>query len=66
MFPKQYRFNISTFDKVLVELGMGNGQLLAKILEYRNSPNTFYVGIEIDPKQIQKARDKLIEKYLLD
>jgi len=57
---------ISTFDKVLVELGMGDGQLLAKILEYRNSPNTFYVGIEIDPKQIQKARDKLIEKYLLD
>ncbi len=38
---------------------MGDGQLLAKILEYRNSPNTCYVGIEIDPKQIQKARDKL-------
>jgi tRNA G46 methylase TrmB len=51
---------------VLVELGMGDGQLLAKILEYRNSPNTCYVGIEIDPKQIQKARHKLGEKYLLD
>jgi SAM-dependent methyltransferase len=50
---------ISTFDKVLVELGMGDGQLLAKILEYGNSPNTCYVGIEIDPEQIQKARDKL-------
>jgi tRNA G46 methylase TrmB len=44
---------------VLVELGMGDGQLLAKILEYRTSSNTCYVGIEIDPKQIQKARDKL-------
>jgi len=44
---------------VLVELGMGDGQLLAKILEYRNSPNICYVGIEIDPKQIQKARHKL-------
>jgi SAM-dependent methyltransferase len=50
---------ISAFDKVLVELGTGDGQLLAKILEYGDSPNTCYVGIEIDPKQIQKARDKL-------
>jgi SAM-dependent methyltransferase len=50
---------ISTFDKVIVELGMGDGQLLAKILESGNSPNTCYVGIEIDPEQIQKARDKL-------
>ena len=44
---------------MLVELGTGDGQLLAKILEYGNSPNTCYVGIEIDPKQIQKARHKL-------
>jgi SAM-dependent methyltransferase len=50
---------ISTFDKVLVELGTGDGQLLAKILEFGDSPNTCYLGIEIDPKQIQKARDKL-------
>jgi SAM-dependent methyltransferase len=50
---------ISAFDKVLVELGTGDGQLLTKILEYGNSPNTCYVGIEIDPEQIQKARDKL-------
>jgi SAM-dependent methyltransferase len=50
---------ISTFDKVIVELGMGDGQLLGKILESGNSPNTCYVGIEIDPEQIQKARDKL-------
>jgi len=50
---------ISTFDKVLVELGMGDGQLLNKIIEYEKSPNTCYVGIEIDQNQIQKARDKL-------
>ena len=48
-----------TFDKVVVELGTGDGQLLDKIIEYRNSPNTCYVGIEIDSKQIQKAHHKL-------
>lgn len=50
---------LSTFDKVVVELGMGNGQLLDKIIEYRDSPNTCYVGIEIDSEQIQKAHHKL-------
>lgn len=50
---------ISTFDKVVVELGIGDGQLLNKIIKYEKSPNTCYVGIEIDPNQIQKARDKL-------
>jgi SAM-dependent methyltransferase len=44
---------------VLVELGMGDGQLLNKIIEYEKSPNTCYVGIEIDQNQIQEARDKL-------
>jgi tRNA G46 methylase TrmB len=53
---------------VVVELGMGDGQLLAKIIEYGNSPNTCYVGIEIDAKQIQRARDKLRTKniYLIN
>jgi tRNA G46 methylase TrmB len=59
---------LSTFDKVVVELGMGDGQLLDKIIEYRNSPNTCYVGIEIDAKQIQKAHHKLRGKniYLIN
>jgi SAM-dependent methyltransferase len=50
---------IATFDKLVVELGMGDGQLLHDIIKYRNSPKTCYVGIEIESKQIQKARDKL-------
>jgi SAM-dependent methyltransferase len=50
---------ISTFNKVVVELGMGDGQLLSNIIEHEKNPNTCYVGIEIDPIQIQQARDKL-------
>lgn len=47
---------------------MGDGQLLDKIIDYRNSPNTCYVGIEIDAKQIQKAHHKLRGKniYLIN
>jgi SAM-dependent methyltransferase len=50
---------IATFDKVVVELGMGDGQLLYEIIKYGNSPNTCYVGIEIESKQIQKASNKM-------
>lgn len=59
---------LSTFDKVIVELGMGDGQFLSGLIEYRNSPNTCYVGIEIDAKQIQKAHEKLRGKdiYLIN
>lgn len=60
--------SLPTFDKVVVELGMGDGQLLDRIIEYSNTPNTCYVGIEIDPKQIQKAHYKLRGKniYLIN
>ena len=59
---------LSTFDKVIVELGMGDGQFLNGLIKYRNSPNTCYVGIEIDGKQIRKAYDKLRDKdiYLIN
>ena len=59
---------LSTFDKVIIELGIGDGQFLNGIIEYRNSPNTCYVGIEIDAKQIQKAHDRLRGKniYLIN
>ncbi len=50
---------ISTFNRVVVELGMGDGQLLSNIIDYEKNPTTCYVGIEIDPIQIQLARDKL-------
>lgn len=58
----------STFHKVVVELGIGDGQLLEKIVRDRNSTDTCYVGIEIDANQIQLARDRLREKnvYLVN
>jgi Putative methyltransferase len=44
---------------VVVELGMGDGQLLHEINGYANSTNTCCVSIEIDSNQVQKARNKL-------
>lgn len=58
----------SKFHKVVVELGIGDGQLLEKVVRNQKSTNTCYVGIEIDAKQIQVARDKLRENnvYLIN
>lgn len=59
---------VSKFQKVIVELGMGDGQLLQDVVRRQQSPDTCYVGIEIDEKQIQLARQKLREKnvYLIN
>ena len=56
--------SLSTFDKVVIELGIGDGQLLDGVINYENSPNTCYVGIEIDAAQIQKARDRMTGKNI--
>ena len=56
--------SLSTFDKVVIELGIGDGQLLEGLINYENSPNTCYVGIEIDAAQIQKARDRMTGKNI--
>lgn len=58
----------SRFDKMVVELGIGDGQLLEKVVRNQKSTSTCYVGIEIDAKQIQVARDKLQENnvYLIN
>jgi tRNA G46 methylase TrmB len=58
----------SRFHKVVVELGIGDGQLLEKVVRNQNSTRTCYVGVEIDAKQIQVARDKLRENnvYLIN
>jgi len=58
----------SKFHKVVVELGIGDGQLLENVARNQKSTNTCYVGIEIDAKQIQVARDKLQENnvYLIN
>lgn len=59
---------VSKFQKVIVELGIGDGQLLQDVVKRRQSPDTCYVGIEIDEKQIQLAGQKLREKnvYLIN
>lgn len=59
---------MSKFQKVIVELGIGDGQLLQNVVRRRQSANTCYVGIEIDSKQVQLARQKLREKnvYLIN
>jgi SAM-dependent methyltransferase len=53
---------------VVVELGIGDGQLLEKVVRNQKSTSTCYVGIENDAKQIQVARDKLRENnvYLIN
>ena len=58
----------STYPRIVVELGVGDGQLLEKLVRERKSTNTCYVGIELDTKQIQLARDRLREKnvYLVN
>lgn len=51
-----------------MELGIGDGQLLEKVVRIQKSTSTCYVGIEIDAKQIQIAHDKLRENnvYLIN
>ena len=58
----------STYPRIVVELGVGDGQLLEKLVRERKSTTTCYVGIELDTKQIQLARDRLREKnvYLVN
>ena len=58
----------STYPRIVVELGVGDGQLLEKLDRERKSTNTCYVGIELDTKQIQLARNRLKEKnvYLVN
>ena len=55
---------LSAFDKVVIEIGCGDGQLLEGVINYENSPNTCYVGVEIDAVQIQKARDRMTGKNI--
>lgn len=49
---------------MVIELGSGDGQLLEGVINYENSQNTCYVGVEIDAAQIQKARDRMTGKNI--
>jgi len=52
---------ISKYEKVIVELGSGDGRLLKKLLEDETSRNILAIGIELDTSQYEKSCD-LIEK----
>ena len=52
---------ISKYEKVIVELGSGDGRFLKKLLEDETSKNILAIGIELDTSQYEKSCD-LIEK----
>jgi tRNA G46 methylase TrmB len=49
---------------VVIEIGIGDGQLLDGVIDYENSPNTCYIGVEIESSQICKARDRMAGKNI--
>lgn len=52
---------ISKYEKVIVELGSGDGRLLKKLVGDETSKNILAIGIELDTSQYEKSCD-LIEK----
>jgi phospholipid N-methyltransferase len=52
---------ISKYEKVIVELGSGDGRLLKNLVGDETSRNTLAIGIELDTSQYNKSCD-LIEK----
>jgi len=52
---------ISKYEKVIVELGSGDGRLLKKLFGDETNRNTLAIGIELDTSQYEKSCN-LIEK----
>jgi len=46
---------LAEYDKVIVELGCGDGELLFGLANQAENWNNFYLGIEIDPSQHRKS-----------
>ncbi len=46
---------LTKYDKLIVEVGCGDGKLLYRLSENDENRNTFYLGIEIDPFQYSKS-----------
>ncbi len=50
------------YDKIVVEIGSGNGMLLNNILEHYDKKKAFFIGIEIDYVQYLDACEKSKKK----
>jgi tRNA G46 methylase TrmB len=46
---------LTKYDKLIVELGCGDGKLLSRLSDKDENRNTFYLGIEIDHSQYSKS-----------
>jgi cyclopropane fatty-acyl-phospholipid synthase-like methyltransferase len=52
-------FSSSTPSKVIVEIGMGDGQLLEKLAKCDDNIYSTYIGIELDKQQYENARRRI-------
>ena len=46
---------LTKYDKLIVELGSGDGKLLYRLSNKEEETTTFYLGIEIDASQYRKS-----------
>ena len=46
---------LTNYDKLIVELGCGDGKFLYQLSNKNENWNTFHIGIEIDPSQHRKS-----------
>jgi tRNA G46 methylase TrmB len=56
---KSLGLNYSNYSKVIVELGIGNGQLLEKIAGDDRDVHTIYIGIEINANLYDMAKSRI-------
>jgi cyclopropane fatty-acyl-phospholipid synthase-like methyltransferase len=61
-------FSSSTPSKVIVEIGMGDGQLLEKLAKCDDNIHSTYIGIELDKQQYENAKRRVnfVNTILLD
>ena len=52
-------FSSSTPSKVIVEIGMGDGQLLEKLAKCDDNIYSTYIGIELDKQQYENAKRRI-------
>lgn len=52
-------FSSSTPSKVVVEIGMGDGRLLEKLVKCDGNIHSTYIGIELDKQQYENAKRRI-------